>query len=41
MDRKESKRRQNVTHIVLLFVMVVIYRIHLKSFQLLLASTAE
>ena len=30
MARKESKRRQNVTHIVLLFVTVVIYRTHLN-----------
>ncbi len=29
MNPKESKRRQNVTHIVSLFVTVVIYRTHL------------
>ncbi len=33
MNRKESKRRQNVTHVVLLFVTVVIYRTHLKPTQ--------
>ena len=31
MNRKESKRRQNVTHVVLLFVTVVIYRTHLYT----------
>ena len=30
MNRKESKRRQNVTHVILLLVTVVIYRTHLK-----------
>ena len=31
MNRKESKRRQNVIHVVLLFVTVVIYRTHLYT----------
>ena len=41
MDRKESKRRQNVTHIVLLFVTVVIYRTHLYCMYMLNSTVCE